>query len=624
MKKNREKPRAELAEKQGFSFRRGIVVTSILIFLSLRFFVDGMSYPGFNLFWNVCFFALIIAQLLAERLKNSYGREETLLFLFFLFSAISSGTATIKGTGIVSNTQILAYWCIIILIARNFTVKNKRIAFHIILFAGFFITLYGIYQYFWGLEQTRQYVYSNPGLLRSMSPTHLNRLTSNRVFSTFVYPNVFASFLLFLIPLSFFPIFSGEKIQLRIFCLLVFLLSLYNLFLTSSFGGFFVFLFIAQTMLLSLVMGNSKKFKTVLACILLFEMLALSGAYSAGKLPKMSSFTDRINYWKSSIGVFLEKPATGVGPENYKYYYTKYKPPGGMEAKHPHSIFFAALSETGATGTFFLFAFLAALSARLFKGSGASSFSRGLPFSFLAFFMHNLVDFNFINPSVAVLFFISTGLDANIRKHNTHQPESLPQRASEHKGFQSASSSLTKTLNCLIIITVIFTVLGYARYILSEKMLINAQKEKNISNVFSYLEKAERMYPCNFEVYNAKGDIFFRFYTVTREPVYKKAAEDSYRTALLLNPRFVSVYRKLSFLYEDSGETESAEQMHMKTLEIYPNKKQYNIETAVFYKKNGNEEDFERYYRLSENLPAATEEEMAAVDEYKKWIESQK
>jgi len=623
MKKNKEKEQGTV-RKQGFSAGRIFVVSSIFVFLFFRFFVDGMSYPGFNLFWNVYFFILVIVQLTADRLKSSYGREETLLLLFFLFSAISTGLAHIKGTGIISNAQILAYWCIFILIARNFTEKDRKVVFHIILFTGLLIVLYGLYQHFWGLEETKQYVYARPELLRSMSPTYINRLNSDRIFSTFVYPNVFASFLLFLIPISFFPLLSGDRLQLKVLCGAVFLLSLYNLYLTGSEGGFFIFLFVAQVMLSSLVMGNSKRFRTVLSCLIIFEVLLLLAGYHVGKLPKMSSFADRITYWKSSMGGFSENPVTGVGPENYRYHYPKFKPPGGMEAKHPHSIFFATLSETGMAGTIFLFGFLITVSTGLFGISGTSPFFRGLAFSFLAFLLHNLVDFNFINPSVAVLFFVSAGLGAENAKNSTPNPTPLPQSARKQKGTLPVSPVLTRWLNCLIMIAVLFTVTGYLRYVSSERNLSNAQREKNINNSLYYIEKAIRLYPDNFEVYIAKGDIFYNLFSVTREPSYRKTAEDSYRCALLLNPRSTSVYRKLAFLYEDSGRMKSAELMYLGMLETYPNKKQYNMEAALFYKKIGDEKNFRRYYEISEGLPGVSEEEGKLVEEYRKWIESQK
>jgi hypothetical protein len=604
-KRDRKQSIEETREKRGFKIWRVFIVTSISVFLSLRFFVDGMSYPEFNFFWNIYFFILLIIQIARDRLRSTYTREEILLLLFFLFSAISSGLSPIKGTGIVFNAQILAYWAIFFLISRNFRLKDTETIFYIILISGLFITLYGIHQYFWGLEQTRQAVYSQPELLRSLPPTFLQRIESNRVFATFVYPNVFASFLLFLLPLSFFPSIRGDKTLVKIMCFAVFSLSFYNLLLTGSFGGILIFLFIIQIMLLLFIISDTRKFKVILSVIILLEVFLLTAGYFTEKLPKMSSFADRISYWKSSVGVFSENPIMGVGTENYRYYYTRFKPPGGMEAKHPHSIFFAPLSETGITGTFFLFAFLISVSDGLFKTARLSPFFMGLAFSFLAFFLHNLIDFNFINPSVAVLFFVSAGLGSINKKNKVVLP-------------------LTRWPSYLIIIVVCFTTLGYIRYVLSEKNLLKTQGVKDIGSVIYYLERAERLYPDNFEVYRKKGDIFYKLFTETNEPVYKTSAENSYLYALSLNPRLSAVYRKLAFLYEYSGKKESAERMYLDLLYNYPNKKQYNMETALFYKKIGDEKKFLHFYGLSEELPAVTVEESIMVEEYKKWIELQK
>ncbi|MFA6613106.1 MAG: hypothetical protein WCS64_05975, partial [Dehalococcoidales bacterium] len=162
------------------------------------------------------------------------------------------------------------------------------------------------------------------------------------------------------------------------------------------------------------------------------------------------------------------------------------------------------------------------------------------------------------------------------------------------------------------------------RYVLSEENLLRAQKEQNINGIFYYLEKAQRLYPDNFEVYNAKGDVFYRIFSVTGDVSYEKKAESFYRHAVLLNPRLSAVYRKLAAMYETSGKMKSAERMYLKLLETYPNKKQYNIETALFYKKKGDEKNFLRYYQASKKLHETSTEEAFAVADYKKWIESQK
>jgi len=595
-------------ERERFNGWQGFVIISISVFIFLRFFVDGLSSPFFNFFWNLYFSVLAVVQIIRERMKTPLRREEALLLLFFSFSAISSGISPVKGTGAAFNGQILAYWCILILLARNFTASSARILFHIIIVSGLLITMYGLYQHFWGLEQTRHYVYSRPELLKSLPPTFLDRISSDRIFATFASPNTFASFLLFLIPLSFFPAFSGQKVPTRVLCAGLLLLALYNLMLTGSYGGLLILVFLIQVMLLFLIAGDRRGFRAIVSLLVVFEILLFAAGYHAGNLPKMSSFSDRIGYWNSAVRVFRTQPVLGVGPGNYRYYYTEFKSPSSMEAKHPHSILFASLAETGITGTFFLFAFLLSTASMLFRKSRISPFYAGLAFSFLAFLLHNLIDFNFIDPAVCILFFISGGLVAAIAE----------------KGVSYSRGFLTKPVNCLIIIAVLFTSLDYARFTFSERALVNARMEWDISSKYYYIERAKKLYPDNFEIYGTEGDIFSDILTFRTDLGYEESAENSYRHAIMLNPQFAAAYRKLAFLYENSGRYGLAEEMYLDLLRIYPNKKQYNIEMAVFYMKRGNDKKFRHYYETSRRLNAVTMEEADAVEGYEKWIESQK
>ncbi len=611
MKKNKNRLSVR-GDKERFDIRQGLVIISISVFIFLRFFVDGMgngvTSPLFNYFWNTYFFILVIVQLVSEKCKTALTREEIYLLLFFLFSTVSSGISPIKSSGMVFNAQTLAYWCIFILIARNFTKSSPRILFYTIIFSGLLILLFGLHQHFWGLEQTREFIYSNPEKLKTLPRPYLDRMGSDRIFATLVSPNVYASFLLFLIPLSFFPLISGEKPKAKILCGAVLFLALWNLVLTGSFGGIIILAFTAQIMLLYLLIKNTFKFRAVLSFIILFEILIFAAVYSSGKLPKMISFADRVGYWKSSVQIFRAHPVMGAGPGNYRYYYTEFKSAESLEAKHPHSILFASLAENGITGASFLFAFLIAAAGALFRKSREHVLYAALAFSFLAFLLHNFVDFSFIDPAVAVLLFIPAGIAAAGAKREV--PARFP--------------SLTKTLNCLIISAVMFTAAGYARYTLSERNLGSVWREKNINSALYYTGQAKRFYPDNFQVYSTEGDIFSSILTLRADSEYRKSAENSYRYAVLLNPRLAPAYRKLAFLYLDSEKYPQAEKMFLELLNLYPGKKQYNMETAVFYMKTGNNEKFRYYYGMAEKLSAISQKEADIVEGYKKWIESQK
>jgi len=602
------KKKIQEQKREKVNYWQFFVILSLSIFVFLRFFADGIAYPGFNLFWNIYFFLLTIIHISIKKLQTGLDKADIFLLLYFVIATISTGTSPIKGTGIAFNNQILAYWCIFFLIKENaITEKGRKIICSIIIISGLIVCIYGLDQYFRGFEETRQFIYSRPELLQTLSPTFLDRLTSNRVFATFTYPNIFASFLLFLIPLTFFITFSKERLFIRITSFITLLPALWNIFLTGSSGGIYVLLFVLQIILLFMIFDN-RKLKIILPVIIITEIIFIYCGYSMGKLPKMSSFTDRVRYWSAAIGVFKDHPLLGVGTENYRYYYTKYKLPETMEAKHPHSILFASLAETGLTGTFFLFAFLIMTAIALFRKSRASPLETGMAFSFLAFLLHNFIDFNFINPAVAVLFFITGGIILAEQKNRR----------------ETDYPSLTRWFNFLIIFMLISTGINYIRYSLSQEAIALSEKERDINSKLYYIERADKLYPLNFEIYEKKGDIFYNLFHLKEDLIYKQQALTLYQQAVALNPLLAGGYRKLAFLYESSGDYRSAERMYLKLLEIYPNKKQYNMEAAIFYKKIGDEKNFYKYYEKSKKLSAPTREEGMLIEEYEKWIESLK
>ncbi|MCK9266373.1 O-antigen ligase family protein [bacterium] len=594
-------------EKEENSPLRFVTLVSVGIFLFLRFFFDGLSYTYFNFFWNIYFFLLLIVQLIFRKDKNLFYKEEVLIFLFFLFSVISSNVAPVKNNGILYNAQILAYISIFSLIIHNLKKTDVKTLNLVLLVSAFLITLYGLYQYFWGLEETRKMVFSNPEFLKNLPPTFLERLESKRIFATFTYPNVYASFLLFLIPTSLFMYISENTELVKILAISVLITSLVNLILTGSLGGILICVFVAILMLLFIFFRNSKFFKVTIISCLLLQILVLVAIYATGKLPKTASFDDRLGYWQAAVQIFREKPVLGAGPGNYMHNYTRFKRPESMEAKHAHSIFFETLSETGIVGVLLLFSFFIKFIFISFKRRKSELLLYGAGFSFLAFFLHNLLDFNFINPAVAVLFFISGGI---IVMSAEIKPVTIDRR-------------LTKTVNYLIIITVFLTGCNYLRYTFSEKNIVHYNESKSSNSRVFYIDKAIKLYPKNFEVYEKKGDIYSSE-TLSGKKESFEDAKTFYLKAISLNPYSSRVYRKMAILHQQLGYIDVAEMWYLKVLENYPAKKQYNLEMAVFYLNNNNRSKAAKYYQDSTKLNAATVEEAHINAVYIRWIESQK
>lgn len=569
----------------------------LIFYIFLRPIIDGVSYQNFNYFWNISFFILTIIYIIKEKFKISLYKEELFLLFFFIFCVFSSYFSKIHYSGVEYISQILEYWCFLFLFIRIFSDKDNSILWKTIFFSSFLIILYGIHQYFWGLEDTRKFIYSNPELLKTLSPTLLDRLKSNRIFSTFVYPNIFANFLTMLFPISFFSALS-KNLKDAILEFLFLILVLYTLFLTGSTGGIFTFVFIIQGIFLFLILKQKKNWFYYFAFLMILEIFFIVIAYKANVLPHSQTLKDRIMYWSTSFQIFKRNFLLGVGPENYQHLYLKFKHPYSMEAKHAHSLLFETLAENGILGTFFLFgAFIIAI-LKIFKIS-ALQITYGIGFSLIAGLIHNLIDFDFIDPAVSTFLFLFIGwIIINLKNEN--------QKLEIH------IIKLTKLLSYLIIFLIFFTCFLYVRYICAKKLMGK-----------SLFAKSENFYPLSENFY-LKGENLFNKYKENGQKFYLIQAEKEYQKAIQLNPFVPKYYRKLAFLYEIKGDIKSAEKMYLKLIETYPVKKQYNIETALFYKKIGDREKFLYFYERSKSLTGSSIEEAEIISIYEKWLKLQK
>ncbi|MFN4226549.1 MAG: O-antigen ligase family protein [Candidatus Ratteibacteria bacterium] len=587
------------------------ILTYFICFLVLfRFFFDGITYPIFNLFFSITLFLLFIFLVVFKfnGLKITY--TEALLFLFLIFSITSSLISEIKGTGIRYNAYISTCLLLFFLVRNLIKDKEKEVLIRTILLSTFILTLYGIYQRFWGLEATRKYILENkdffnqyPEFLKYFSPTFFDRAESNRIFSTFIYPNIYATFLISIMPFLFFIFLEKNKNFYKFPSLFLFFLSFLNLILTESIGGLLIFIFIFHLILLQIIFDR-KIFKKTLPFLLLIEILLIFFGFKFKILPHIHSLIDRIIYWKSSFNIIQLKPFLGVGPENFRYYFLKFKTPEGLEAAHAHNFLIETLVENGILGLVLLSLFIWNIFIRISTDKKEKLLNIGIIYLLLSFILHNLVDFGFYDPSVGVLFFIFAALGIDETKNDIR------------------SKGLTKFLLCLIIIITGFSFLNLIRFENSERYRKKSERTSTIDEKLYLLECAERMYNKNFEIYFEKGKLYTNMWQLTGKDEFLQESISSYKKSVYLNPYLAKGYRHLAHIYEVVGNYQQAEKMFMKVLECYPNKKLYNLEISLFYKKIGNYEKFKVYYDKSKMLKDITIEEKILSEEIEKWIKS--
>ncbi|MBI4555941.1 MAG: O-antigen ligase family protein [Candidatus Hydrogenedentes bacterium] len=124
----------------------------------------------------------------------------------------------------------------------------------------------------------------------------------------------------------------------------------------------------------------------------------------------------RLGYWRTGFLMAKDNFWTGVGFGNFGTAYPKYQYPGAPDVKTAHNDYLQMLCETGLFG---LIAFALFWGAFLWSGLKRIIRERepwdrwmltGLYASVLAFLLHSLVDFNFVNPAVAFFVFLLAGI----------------------------------------------------------------------------------------------------------------------------------------------------------------------------------------------------------------------
>ncbi|MDD5454361.1 MAG: O-antigen ligase family protein [Candidatus Ratteibacteria bacterium] len=449
-------------------------------------------YTVFSLFLFICW---LILSLFKE--KNNLVKSNLLyapLGLFFLWGALSlAWTVSLPATF----TQIFhfSFYLPAFFLAFN-AIENdkKREKFlWVLLFSAFFVAIYAVHQYFWGLEETRQFflIYKTEIQVASHK-NFISRLYTDRAFSTFLYPNTLATFLMLVLPFAVFSaIFCDNKnddatriIARRVIFSALSLLVLFAFVLTFSKGGTVV-LILSWLLFLLFKVPKSRKIIAVAGFVLLISFIifvAYNGNYVADKLqPVKDSSRVRIEYWRAALEMFKEKPLNGFGWGSFGRAYAKYKLPKAEETQAVHNNFLQIGTELGIIGflmflSIFIFYFIE-IDKRIKNADNLSPLQKVFVYggfvSVLSFALHSLGDFSFYVFSVTSIFFMIMGVSLSV--------------CSKEEKFKNK-----KLLFASLFIISGFVITLLFRIFTAEAHYLKAMNSKDINEVIEELEFSTR------------------------------------------------------------------------------------------------------------------------------------
>lgn len=286
--------------------------------------------------------------------------------------------------------------------------------------AALFVCILAMQQHFGGLEETRQYAATHVDVTNAPKD-FLLRMTSNRVFGSFFYPNALAGFLV----VAFAPTLAWIWVRVRgwdvrlkwVVLMLAGAAMAFCLVWTGSRGGVVAFGAMVLTVLWCLApKGGLRITVVVIACL----AVASLGLLVLGRRGLSTSSLDaRTDYWRGAIAIIKDHPWVGTGPGTFGSIYPKYKTALTEEAQAVHNSFLQMWSDSGVLA-FLAFAALWIVavrdSLRLARQRAGDAAAAAVCGALVGWAIHGLVDFDLYVPGVALPAFVLLGIVQGLKE----------------------------------------------------------------------------------------------------------------------------------------------------------------------------------------------------------------
>lgn len=250
---------------------------------------------------------------------------------------------------------------------------------------------------------------------------------TGRALSTFGQPNFLASFLLLVIPLSFYLAWASKQFLLKSTYYLFGALQVICLFLTSSRGAlvsFFLVIIIFSGYLLFFQRLSKKKKISVMAILLVLCLVGvfLVEMFNPGRFKellntKKGSLAARVFFFQAAADASLNKPMFGNGLENSSEIFIQYYErdwgiygPVGANADRAHNLVLDTIVTTGFVGLFFMslwYYFYFRLGFQEIKKQRTNWLALALTLGALGYFLSLMFSFSLVTDQVYFWLFFS-------------------------------------------------------------------------------------------------------------------------------------------------------------------------------------------------------------------------
>jgi len=359
------------------------------------------------------------------------GVKGGLLICFMITSCLSVLFNSKGYVGLTTEVLFLSYGAYYFLLKQfNLEEQKKKIILFLILTAFSYCVFYGIYQFLEGLDQTLKFM-REMGAEQLQNSAFYNRIIGKKIFSTFIYSNSFAGYLLVLIPLTIAAFLEKEKRKIAIFAvisggflfflfltslqhfskiwyytasLLFFPISLFFILLKTKSEGALLSFFASISVFIAFFLKNTfKKQKIINSLIIVISVVTIFLVQKEIIKKVYLSIEVRLQYNQASLAIIKDNFLFGAGPGSYGTQYMHYKLPDAEEVQLAHNSFLQIFSELGVFPFILIILFIFLLLKNL--GKEKTHFQVACYLSLISVILHNLIDFDLYVPAIGFTTF---------------------------------------------------------------------------------------------------------------------------------------------------------------------------------------------------------------------------
>ena len=339
-------------------------------------------------------------------LAGAPNLEKTFLVLLIIPLFISFHGALDSGAA-VDRLLLVGGALLMFLAGRRLPSAPARGLILLLVAGGVLLALHGVWQY----------LHTFPSLLESadLDPAAASRLSTLRVFSRFLLPSVFASFLLLSLPPALGLAREGQKGR-RVLALAAAVIMAVALLLTRSHGALAALL--ATVVLWRLPAGRRRPAWTAAIVTVILVALAMVVWSRSGVLLTDASGQGpaalRLRNVQTAFSMLVDHPVQGLGGGGYGAAYPSYREPGDNETHFVHNSYLQLVVEHGLTMAVPLVLLLLSWGSITRQALARNApVKTGMVLGLTAFLLHNLVDFSALLPSTLWTAALLAGLVAS-------------------------------------------------------------------------------------------------------------------------------------------------------------------------------------------------------------------